>query len=62
MPKAVTSATLEARLVGARPSEVRVGPEDLDLAPIDDVRGSAAYRRDAAAELVTRAIAEAAHG
>ena len=30
------------------------------LAPIDDVRGSAAYRVDAAAELVRRAISAAA--
>ena len=31
------------------------------LSPIDDVRGSAAYRREAAREIVARAVASAAH-
>jgi CO/xanthine dehydrogenase FAD-binding subunit len=36
-----------------------VRPEHLvDLTPIDDVRGTAAYRQDAALELVRRALAE----
>jgi CO/xanthine dehydrogenase FAD-binding subunit len=35
------------------------GPDHLDeLSPIDDVRGTAAYRRDAALTLVRRALAE----
>ncbi|WP_439576489.1 FAD binding domain-containing protein [Elioraea sp.] len=48
---------LEARLVGATPDPALVEPADLaPLAPIDDVRGTAAYRRDAALTLVRRAI------
>ena len=40
-----------------------VEPEDLAaLAPIDDVRASAAYRRDAAIVLVRRALAQLAEG
>jgi CO/xanthine dehydrogenase FAD-binding subunit len=51
---------LEDRLVGAsaatRPSSL-VATDDLAaLTPIDDVRGSAAYRIEAAQELVSRAI------
>lgn len=58
---------LEARLVGGDLSTARVGidPADLaELSPIDDVRATAAYRLDAARELVARAIDgawEAAH-
>jgi CO/xanthine dehydrogenase FAD-binding subunit len=39
----------------------RITPDLLaaDLAPIDDVRGSAAYRLAAAAELIRRAMMEA---
>jgi CO/xanthine dehydrogenase FAD-binding subunit len=52
----------EMRLVGetASPSlAAAIEPGDLaSLAPIDDVRGTAAYRRDAALTLVRRAIAE----
>ena len=53
---------LGAALVG-RPAASRrgavVGPEHLaPLAPIDDVRGSADYRRDAALTLVCRALDE----
>jgi CO/xanthine dehydrogenase FAD-binding subunit len=47
-PAAVRLETLERRLVGLNLVE---------LAPIDDIRGSAAYRRDAAETLVRRAIA-----
>jgi CO/xanthine dehydrogenase FAD-binding subunit len=35
----------------------RLRPEDLILAPIDDIRASAAYRREAAFELTRRALA-----
>jgi CO/xanthine dehydrogenase FAD-binding subunit len=57
-PVPVRLAALEARLVGQRPDPALVEPADLDpLAPIDDVRGSAAYRRDAALTLVRRALA-----
>jgi CO/xanthine dehydrogenase FAD-binding subunit len=52
---------LEAALVGA-PCDAslaaRVLPEHLsELTPIDDVRGTAAYRRDSAVTLVRRALA-----
>jgi CO/xanthine dehydrogenase FAD-binding subunit len=53
---------LEAALTGlpAAPAAAdAVLPEHLSgLTPIDDVRGSAAYRRDAAVELVRRSIAD----
>jgi len=53
---------LEARLVGVRADGDVAGVLDLaDLAPltpIDDLRGSAAYRRDATATLVRRALRE----
>jgi CO/xanthine dehydrogenase FAD-binding subunit len=52
---------LEARLVGARPDPALVEAGDLaPIAPIDDVRGTAAYRRDAALTLLRRALAELA--
>lgn len=55
---------LEARLSGTKAAEFRdspkVTPEDLkELSPIDDIRGTASYRMDAAAELCGRAIATA---
>lgn len=57
----VRLAALEARLAGKRPDPALVEPADLaPLAPIDDVRGTAAYRRDAALTLVRRALAELA--
>ncbi len=56
--------SLEAALAGAAASDVAnaiedvVHPEHLaHLQPIDDVRGTAAYRREAALELVRRALA-----
>ena len=54
--------TLEAKLAG-RPLDTRLGeavePAHLaDLAPIDDMRATAAYRRDAALTLVRRALSE----
>jgi CO/xanthine dehydrogenase FAD-binding subunit len=52
----------EAQLVGeaGSPSLAEtIEPADVaDLAPIDDVRGTAAYRRDVALTLVRRAVAE----
>ena len=55
---------IEARLVGADASSdlaARVEPADLaPLAPIDDIRASAAYRRDATLTLLRRALREAA--
>jgi CO/xanthine dehydrogenase FAD-binding subunit len=57
----VRLAALEARLAGRHPDPALVEPGDLaPLAPIDDVRGTAAYRRDAALTLVRRALAELA--
>jgi CO/xanthine dehydrogenase FAD-binding subunit len=51
---------LEAALAGApatAPSALIASPEHLiGLSPIDDVRGTAAYRREAAVELVRRAL------
>ena len=53
---------LEGKLVGRRASPdlaQAIAPSDLDaLAPIDDVRGTAEYRRDAALTLVRRALSE----
>ena len=52
---------LEARLLGQPWSAALAAvarPEDLDsLAPISDVRGTGAYRREAALTLVRRALA-----
>ena len=48
---------LEAALVGARADALLVQAEHLaGLSPIDDMRGTAAYRGDAALELVRRAV------
>ncbi len=54
---AVRLPALEAALVGRRPDPALVLPEHLaPLAPIDDVRATAEYRRDAALTLVRRAV------
>ena len=53
---------LETSLVGMRAAEAAASVTPLhlaELAPIDDVRGTGAYRRDAALILVRRAIARA---
>ena len=54
---------LEAALVGLMPGpdlENAVAGADLDaLSPIDDVRGTAEYRSDAAREIVLRALRQA---
>ncbi len=60
-------SALEARLIGrpAADAAALVTADDFKhLTPIDDVRGSAAYRLDAAVTLVRQALAEAAaqHG
>ena len=57
----------EQRLTGARPDpavlKALLTDADLsELAPIDDVRARAAYRRDAARELICRAVVKAARG
>ncbi len=49
-------------MVGVRATDAAASviPQHLaDLAPIDDVRGTGAYRRDAALTLLQRAIAQA---
>ena len=52
--------TLETDLVGVRPQDVHINPAHLSpLAPIDDVRGSGAYRLDAVQEQCERAIKRA---
>ena len=63
-PAARRLPALEARLVGARiDGDLAATVEDQDLAPlapIDDVRGSAAYRIDATRTLLGRALGEVA--
>lgn len=62
-PVAVRLSAVEAALVGASATSAsdRVRAEDVTaaLAPIDDVRATASYRREAAVELVRRAVARA---
>jgi CO/xanthine dehydrogenase FAD-binding subunit len=54
---AVRLPALEAALLGRRPDAALVRPEHLaPLKPIDDVRATASYRRDAALTLVRRAV------
>ncbi|HEV2556413.1 MAG TPA: xanthine dehydrogenase family protein subunit M [Bosea sp. (in: a-proteobacteria)] len=56
-------SALQARLIGQPAGDLAalVQPEDLAaLAPIDDVRASAAYRRDAALVMVRRALTQLA--
>ncbi len=50
---------LEAELAGQQPSEIMVRPEHFaHLSPLDDHRGTAAYRLDAAATLTRRLLRE----
>lgn len=52
--------SLETRLVGLRPDEVRIDPASLsELSPIDDVRGTADFRREVAAVQLERALRRA---
>jgi CO/xanthine dehydrogenase FAD-binding subunit len=56
-PVAKRLPLLEAALVGQRPRDAVVLAEHLaPLSPIDDVRGSGEYRKEAVAELCARAI------
>ena len=51
---------LEQDLIGKRPVEIGITPRHLArLSPIDDVRGSGAYRLEAAVEQIHRAITKA---
>jgi len=59
-PVACRLPALETDLIGQRLADVQVAPHHLTLlSPIDDVRGDAAYRLDAVAEQITRAITRA---
>lgn len=62
-PVAVRLAAVEAALAGAdvaeAPDLVTAADVRAALSPIDDVRATAAYRREAAVELVRRALVEA---
>lgn len=62
-PVATRLTAVEAAMVGAPMAHAvgRIAASDVEaaLAPIDDVRASASYRREAAMELVRRAAAEA---
>jgi CO/xanthine dehydrogenase FAD-binding subunit len=56
---------LEARLLGLDRSAARALPVEDDMSeisPIDDIRGTAAYRRDALATLLKRALCEVCGG
>ena len=56
---------LESRLEGVERSEMRQTVMEYafpELSPIDDVRGTAAYRREAAREIVIRALEQAWQG
>lgn len=57
-PVACRQPMVERALIGAPLAGLaaRLRPEDLTLAPIDDIRASAAYRREAAFELLCRAV------
>ncbi|MCC2690851.1 MAG: xanthine dehydrogenase family protein subunit [Rhizobiaceae bacterium] len=61
---AMRLSSLEASLIGRRPGpaldEVIAAADFSGLSPIDDVRGTAEYRRDAAREIVGRAVIAAA--
>nr|WP_299988703.1 FAD binding domain-containing protein [uncultured Ruegeria sp.] len=51
---------LEARLIGQVPADIRISPDDVAaLTPIDDVRGTSAYRLDAVRDQIERAIHKA---
>ena len=58
--------TVESVLVGQAVSDKLLdrvsAAQRTALAPIDDVRATAGYRRDAAVELVRQAIVECVHG
>jgi CO/xanthine dehydrogenase FAD-binding subunit len=66
-PVACRLPALEAALIGApfeaRMLAARVRPEHLaPLSPIDDVRGTAAYRLEAAEEMIRRSLADCCDG
>lgn len=60
-PVAQRLEQLEISIIGQKPENVEILPEHLsNLSPIDDVRGSVAYRFDVVAEQCGRAIRKAA--
>ena len=60
-PVALRLRRLEQVLIGQGSNAVTVGPVLLDgLSPLDDVRATAEYRKEAVAELIMRAVREAA--
>jgi CO/xanthine dehydrogenase FAD-binding subunit len=65
-PVATRLSAQEAALVGLPPADlagaIRADLVDPELAPIDDIRGDAAYRRDSATELLRRLVAALAAG
>ncbi len=57
---AIRLTALERDLVGQDPNDITISPDHLaPLAPIDDVRGTSAFRVEAAQEQIRRAIAKA---
>ena len=64
-PVATRQPAAEAAMLGRTPAEAAraLAPDQFAaLAPIDDIRASAAYRREAALELARRALADLAEG
>lgn len=62
-PVAQRLPALEAALIGQRPDEVTITSDHFaPLSPIDDVRGTAAYRFEAVREMLVRLIREGANG
>ena len=60
-PRAAILPELATALIGQRPADAVIDPAHLaTLAPIDDIRAPASYRRSATLELVRRAIANLA--
>jgi len=59
-PTPVRARAVEAALIGARPDTRRIADAaarvDADIAPFDDVRGSAAYKREMARVWTERAL------
>ncbi|WP_245190960.1 FAD binding domain-containing protein [Jannaschia formosa] len=62
-PVARRLSALEAAMTGRLPSDVQVSEADLaPLAPIDDVRADAAYRREIVPHQIARALRAACNG
>lgn len=60
-PVAQRLQKLEQDLIGAKPSEITVGPSHLAcLSPVNDIRGSKEFRTEAVAEQIRRVVIKAA--